>query len=69
MLRSVRLLVRDDGVGFPPGVNTEIAGLLARKHYGLAGMHERAAIIGALLQIDSKPGVGTGISITWGNRH
>jgi signal transduction histidine kinase len=66
---AIRLCVRDDGVGFPPNTNMEIAGLLASKHYGLAGMHERAAIIGATLHIDSSPGSGTGVSIVWSNHH
>jgi signal transduction histidine kinase len=66
---SVKLVINDDGVGFPANENMEMTGLLASKHYGLAGMHERATLIGASLQIDSKPGYGTRINVIWSNRH
>ncbi len=45
-----RLEVADDGIGFPVGK----AGRL--DSYGLLGMRERAASIGATLVIDSEPG-------------
>lgn len=47
------LEVADDGVGFPVGN----AGRL--DSYGILGMRERAASIGATLTIDSQPGKGT----------
>ncbi len=47
------LEVTDDGRGFPIGR----AGRL--DSYGIIGMRERAASIGAVLDIDSEPGVGT----------
>ena len=51
---SVVLIVEDDGVGFDPGhVDSSDHG------FGLLGMHERAALVGALLQIESTPGLGT----------
>lgn len=56
-LRSERtgvvLAIADDGVGFdsPPG---EAAG-----HFGLAGMHERAELLGGTLSVRSNPGDGT----------
>ncbi len=43
----------DDGIGFPVGT----AGRL--DSYGILGMRERAASIGATLTIDSRPGKGT----------
>lgn len=49
------LEIADDGVGFPVGR----AGRL--DSYGLLGMRERAASIGATLTIDSAPGRGTRI--------
>ncbi len=49
------LIVADDGVGFPAGR----AGRL--DSYGIIGMRERAASIGAALDISSEPGVGTTI--------
>ncbi|MFZ6002388.1 MAG: GAF domain-containing sensor histidine kinase [Actinomycetota bacterium] len=51
--QSAVLEVADDGVGFP--VTT--AGRL--DSYGILGMRERAASIGATLTIDSQPGKGT----------
>ena len=45
--------VSDDGVGFRSGVPERM------DSYGLLGMRERAASIGAQLEIESRPGVGT----------
>ena len=53
-----RLEVADDGIGFPVGR----AGRL--DSYGLLGMRERAASIGATLTIDSEPGHGTRVRCT-----
>jgi len=39
--------------------------LLANKHFGLAGMFERAALINAHLQVDTKPDNGTRVRIGW----
>ncbi|HEX2577064.1 MAG TPA: GAF domain-containing sensor histidine kinase, partial [Aquihabitans sp.] len=47
------LLVVDDGIGFPEGR----AGRL--DSYGLMGMRERAASIGATLDVSGQPGLGT----------
>jgi signal transduction histidine kinase len=54
----VRLLVKDGGSGFD-GNPAKQAG-----HYGVLGMRERAAHIGAKLNIDSTPGHGTAVSVT-----
>jgi two-component system sensor histidine kinase DegS len=61
----VELVVEDDGVGFMAGEHLDLARLLANKHFGLAGMHERAALIGAKMQIDSTPGKGTRVRVIW----
>jgi signal transduction histidine kinase len=61
----VELSVEDDGVGFLAGEHLDLAQLLANKHFGLAGMHERAALIGAQMQIDSAPGKGTRVMVKW----
>lgn len=53
--RTAELEVADDGDGFPVGR----AGRL--DSYGLLGMRERAAAIGARLDIESAPGQGTRI--------
>lgn len=50
----VRLSVRDDRVGFTVDRDFRAYG----HHWGLRGMWERAAQIGAALRVNSKPGVG-----------
>jgi signal transduction histidine kinase len=61
----IDLSVEDDGVGFETGERLDLAGLIARRHFGLAGMYERATLIQAKLMIDSTPGRGTRTRITW----
>jgi PAS domain S-box-containing protein len=56
---SVFLIVEDDGVGFDPGE----AGAPASGGFGLLGMQERAALVGASLQIESTVGQGTTIFV------
>jgi len=60
--RDLKIEIRDDGTGFfspdHPG------DLTAGGHYGILGMHERAEIIGAKLQITSTPGNGTFVSLS-----
>ncbi len=54
----VSLIVEDDGVGFDTaGMDGE------RRGFGLLGMQERAALVGATLQIESSPGEGTTIFV------
>lgn len=55
------ITIRDDGDGF--NVDTS-----PRGHFGIIGMKERAADVGAVLDLASDPGVGTAVSITWGER-
>jgi PAS domain S-box-containing protein len=52
---SVLLVVEDDGVGFDPGDSGE--------GFGLIGMQERAALVGATLEIESSAGKGTTIFV------
>jgi signal transduction histidine kinase len=54
------LSVRDDGRGFEPG---NLQGPLFKGHFGLVGMQERAARIGAVLEIRSRPEQGTQIHV------
>ena len=54
--REFRLRIRDDGKGIDPKV---LAGGGVTGHYGLAGMHERAAIVGGTLTIWSELDSGT----------
>src|SRR4029453_17427979 len=56
----VRLRVRDDGVGFDTSSSPP---RLREGHYGLAGMRERASLVGGTLEIGSIPGHGTTIEV------
>ncbi len=58
-IRSVQLSVDDDGRGF----TYDPSGFAQGGHFGLRGMQERAAEIGATLHIDSAPAKGTRISL------
>jgi signal transduction histidine kinase len=51
--RELRVGVRDDGSGFDPSQPAPAG------HWGLMGMRERAASIGARLDVTSAPGAGT----------
>jgi signal transduction histidine kinase len=54
----VLLIVEDDGVGFElPGTDS------SRQGFGLVGMQERAALVGASLEIESTPGKGTTVLV------
>ena len=55
---SVELRVRDDGRGFNPQSVSE-------EHLGVNIMFERAEQIGGQLQVQSEPGRGTEIILTW----
>ena len=50
----IDLVIQDDGVGFDPAT-------VDPDHYGVTGMRERAAMIGATLKVSSRPGGGTRI--------
>lgn len=58
--RSAELVVSDDGVGLDPDKGRFDS-------YGMLGMRERAATIGARLEIDSEPGQGTNIRVSLAN--
>jgi signal transduction histidine kinase len=55
---SVELSILDDGQGFD-------LSLVAPDHLGLGIMRERAATIGAGLQVVTRPGAGTQVIIRW----
>jgi two-component system sensor histidine kinase DegS len=59
------LNVEDDGLGLDPDVSLKLNDLLMHKHFGLAGMHERAGLIGAELHIVSKANEGTQVQVMW----
>jgi two-component system sensor histidine kinase UhpB len=54
----VSLIIEDDGVGFDPSTAASLTGGV-----GLVGMRERAALIGADLQIESTAGRGTTVFV------
>ena len=56
--KNLVLEIRDDGKGF------DTANHAPQGHYGLAGMTERAALIGGTLEISSQVGKGTRILLT-----
>jgi signal transduction histidine kinase len=56
----VRLLIRDDGIGFDPVGATA---LVAHGHLGLTNMRERVEMVGGKLLVDSSPGRGTTIAV------
>ncbi len=62
---EVDLEVIDDGRGFPDGNDPDLGMLLARQHFGLVTMHERASLIGAQVEIASVPGEGTRVRVAW----
>ena len=61
----IDIKVTDDGVGFKEEVSLKLDEMLNNNHFGLAGMHERADLIGAVIKIDSKSGLGTQIQVLW----
>ena len=63
--QSIQLKIEDDGVGFELADGLELHNLLAGKHFGLAGIVERAAMIGAKVDIYSSPRTGTQVSVFW----
>ncbi len=54
---SVLLVVEDDGVGF------DVDGDAQGRGFGLLGMRERAALVGASVEIESAPGRGTTVLV------
>jgi signal transduction histidine kinase len=57
---TLRLRVRDDGIGIHPTVLDQGG---RAGHWGLPGMHERAKRIGGQLDVWSRPGAGTEVEL------
>lgn len=55
--KNVRISVRDNGIGFD--VDSRKQQSTSRPTLGLAGMQERAALLGGTVSIQSRPGYGT----------
>jgi PAS domain S-box-containing protein len=58
---EIRLVVRDDGIGYTLGGQN-------KEHLGLGIMQERAASINASVNIESQPGQGTAVTLIWHNQ-
>ena len=59
VLHVIRLLVRDDG----QGIDTDVLQAGREGHFGLSGLRERAAKIGARLKVRTAAGAGTEIDL------
>lgn len=59
------VMLEDDGRGFVVNEVLDAGTRLARKQFGLRGMTERAALIGATLRFDSAPDRGTRVHLSW----
>ncbi len=56
------LAVRDDGRGFDPRL--AMAREFNREHFGLRGIHDRAASLGGTCEVVSQPGAGTSVLVS-----
>ncbi|MEM7798969.1 MAG: sensor histidine kinase [Chloroflexota bacterium] len=54
---QLRLCIKDDGCGFDQSRSAPSG------HYGVAGMKERALVVGGRLQVESSPGEGTQVQL------
>jgi len=52
---EIELIVEDDGRGFELSQPPDLSQLIVNKHFGIVGMMERAAIVGAQLRIHFRP--------------
>lgn len=59
---ALKLDIQDDGVGFTPPSNP--AEYMPGGHFGLVGLHERAQLLNARLEIASASGKGTKVTVT-----
>jgi signal transduction histidine kinase len=62
---SIQLKICDDGSGFQTQHTLDLAQLLVNNQFGIVGMFERAMLIRAELTIDSDPGQGTQVNVSW----
>lgn len=60
--RPLTVTITDDGIGFDPA-QSETNSNAKEGHYGMIGMHERAALIDAHLQIQSRANAGTVVTL------
>jgi signal transduction histidine kinase len=57
--KDIHIMVRDNGTGFDTALVR-----LQQHGVGLAGMEERAALLGGTMNITSRPGFGTSVEVT-----
>ncbi|MEN9563425.1 MAG: hypothetical protein RIR73_1669 [Chloroflexota bacterium] len=62
---QAELCIEDNGKGLKAETQFELNQLLAQNHFGLAGMQERAHLIGASIEFKSQPQVGTQVKVLW----
>ncbi len=60
---QIKLNIQDNGTGFDPKENLDLRSMQTNGHFGIAGMFERAELIGADLNIASDPKQGTRIQV------
>ncbi|MBL8050893.1 MAG: hypothetical protein JNM46_06695 [Anaerolineales bacterium] len=60
---QAELAIEDDGIGFDLYGKWNLDTILAKRHFGLVGIAERAHVIGAKLKIEPKP--HTKIQVLW----
>lgn len=63
--QNIWMMVEDNGAGFDARENLNLETLLENRHFGLAGMIERATFIGGNVDIDSQPEKGTRVQVKW----
>jgi len=62
---TIDLYIEDDGIGFSIDRTPNLSNLIAKHHFGLSNMFERAKIINAEVSINSRVNQGTNIHIHW----
>jgi two-component system sensor histidine kinase UhpB len=60
---TTTMIIRDDGIGFV--IAERVAEQALAGHFGLLGAQERAEAVNANFFIDSAPGAGTGVHVTY----
>jgi len=62
---EIDIRVEDDGIGLNSEISLKLNDMLAKRHFGLAGMYERAGLIGADMSIHSQQTQGTRTQVNW----
>lgn len=65
---GLHLSIEDNGKGFDIVEQPNLAKLISKKNFGIAGIYERAQIIGAHIKFKSELGIGTKVEILWENK-